>query len=230
FFPVKVGSTWTYKLSGEDGQAKEMTQTIVSVQQNSFTSRITISSPQSPVNVEGKVECSDKGIKFLDPTGFASIYTNNQDFQANFKIISNEGVSLPANLKEGDKWSQTIKAELVGGSMGKVKSPFKTTQATYLFNCTAQSKETVKVTAGTFDALKTICDLDIIMKLDSFEQKVRITNTSWMVSGVGNVKAVGAFKGMEPTFNMPKLPNVKLPTPEVKSFETETELVSYKIP
>ena len=135
----------------------------------------------------------------LNPSGGGSV---------DFQTTALEGVTMPASLNPGDSWSQSLTLEgtqTVNSETLPVSN--HVTQA-----CTAVGVESVTVPAGTFDAMRVDCQVNMNITIDisgsPFTTPITLNNTNWYALKVGLVKTVSTGSGLDST----------------------TELTSYSIP
>ncbi|MCS6773465.1 MAG: DUF3108 domain-containing protein, partial [Thermoflexales bacterium] len=107
-----------------------------------------------------------------------------------------EGVSVPANPKPGDTWSQTVRIMgtiQVGNQSLNAELQFKTA-------CKPARMETVTVPAGRFDALRVDCTRETRGKASQggtsqeFPPSTEETK-SWLAAGIGLVKSTSPATG-----------------------------------
>jgi hypothetical protein len=176
YYPVVNGATWVYETTGV-GQS---THTMTTGDNNQFT--ITITDDDSTFILEG--QCTDDGIVLVDQ-GMNAIYKDSQG-GSTLTTQSEEGVSLPKDIQQGDEWSQTIKMSASGGE--------ETLNSTINSDFKALGYESVTVPAGTFQALKIEQSSSVTMN----EVELMTSNSLlWYVEGVGNVKAEQQAGGSE---------------------------------
>jgi hypothetical protein len=232
--PMKVGASWTYKINYQQKQMQsvEMTKTIISAEGNSFTVKRRFTSAELPTatNLEGKIECINGDLKSYDLGSSNVSLSDEQDFQATGKIQSVEGIWLPAKVKQGDKWSYTADIQI---NKPISEKQFGQPKGRIVSNCIAQGKETITVAAGTFEAIKVTCNLDLTTKFGDVETLTTVIQNSWFAPGVGEVKSTSSvvklstlFKGKEQKLEFPGIPDFS----SGHDKPTEIELISYNIP
>jgi hypothetical protein len=176
YFPVVNGATWLYETTGI-GQA---THTLSTTEKGQFT--ITVKNNDSTFLLEG--QCTEDGIILVD-NGMSAIYQGSEG-GSTLTTQSQEGVSLPNDIQQGDDWSQTIQM-----TSSNAEQPIT---ATIVSDYKAEGYESVTIPAGTFEALKIIQSSTITMN----GMKLMTSNsTLWYVEGVGNVKAEEQAGGSE---------------------------------
>jgi hypothetical protein len=108
--------------------------------------------------------------------------------QAEFETSNVQGVTLPAIVAPGDKWSFNLDMR----GTGQVSGVTAETTGHAVYNFTAANSESVTVPAGTFDAMRIEGDLtlDITATVSgtAFPFKVTMHTTSWFAPGVGLVR------------------------------------------
>ena len=179
-FPVKVGATWTY--AGQfSNNAYTRTFTITSVGSNGFegTMHIADGSGNVLLNTTDSWQCTTTGlIEAAGPLGatLQSVYSG-----ASMKTLSATGVTIPAQIRTGDAWSQVSQLEF-DGSGGSV-------QSTLNYNFSAFGTEQVSVAAGTFNATKVQVHATTQAVLSGRTVDVTVSGFEWFAPGVGHVKS-----------------------------------------
>jgi uncharacterized protein DUF3108 len=184
YYPVREGSTWTYKSTGSPAGAYSFTDTITAVRPDGFT----LTSQFEKLTRTQEWACKPEGLVALQ-LGGAAVSTQNMNLTVQTQNVS--GVSYPKEIKVGDQWDYSLdftgKLEVAGNSgqaKGKDKNHFN-----------ALGMESVTVPAGTFDALKIQIDttLDITASIQGVTVPVQFSGsyTYWFVKDVGWVKASG---------------------------------------
>lgn len=183
-FPVVNGATWTYAGTGGPAGAYSYTDTITDVRADGFT--ITSKFDDNLTKAQ-EWACKPEGLVALQLPGGAAAITTKQ-FQATFETSNVQGVTIPASVAAGDKWSfsLTIKGtQEVSGIKAETNG-----DASYDF--TAVGMESVTVPAGTFDAMRVdgVLTLNLTALVSGLSIPVQITmnTTSWFAPGVGMVK------------------------------------------
>jgi hypothetical protein len=200
--PIRVGATWTYKLSGEVSDT--FTRSIVSVDPSGFTDQDVFG---SGVTRQGKWNCEQGNLIALNPTEGGSASVTAANVAADFQTTELSGVTVPFAVQPGDTWTQTITLEgiqNINGTDIPSKNQFSNT-------CTAIGQESVTVEAGTFDTMRfdcqTIINITITMSGQDIQNAIEFTSLNWHAEGIGLVKTVSA-----------------------ESVDSTIELVSYNIP
>lgn len=188
YFPVVNGASWVYEVA-RTGQA---THSLSTTEKGQFT--ITVQNNDSTFLLEG--QCTEDGIILVD-NGMSAIYQGSEG-GSTMTTQSQEGVTLPNDIQQGDDWSQTIQM-----TSSNTENPIS---ATIVSDYKAEGYESVTVPAGTFEALKITQSSTITMN----GMKLMSSNsTLWYVEGVGNVKAEEQAGGSDPSvvqlisFNIP---------------------------
>ena len=166
YYPLKSGAQWSY-----NGPTGPFTHTILSSGGGVFA-----------INVESGADtfviqalCMEGGdINLLQVPGTSLSYSG-QGGGSTMTTTSNEGITLPGDIQQGDDWSQTIGVKV---SAGDQTMDF-IIDSTY----TAVGYENVTVPAGTFNALK-------IEQSTSMGGPEPTMQTLWYVQDVGLVKSV----------------------------------------
>jgi hypothetical protein len=164
YYPIADGATWTYR--GPDG---EFTHTMTTGTGNSFS--INIVASVDTFLIEGI--CSNGDINLMEIPGTSLSHTGeSEDFT--MTTVSNEGVTLPGDIQEGDRWTQTLEVDVeVAGQVTNVVMPI---------HYEATGYETVSVLAGTFSAIK----IEQSIESDGVSSKIQ---TLWYAQDIGMVKS-----------------------------------------
>jgi hypothetical protein len=200
--PIRMGATWTYKLSG--AASDTFTRSIVSVDSSGFTDQDVFG---SGVTRQGKWNCEQGNLIALNPTEGVSATVTAPNVTVDFQTTEFSGVTLPAAVHAGDTWTQTITLEgtqNINGTDIPAKNQFSNT-------CTAIGQESVTVEAGTFEAMHFDCrvtmTITITMSGQDIQTPIEFTSSNWHAEGIGLVK-----------------------TATTEGVESTVELVSYSIP
>jgi hypothetical protein len=201
--PVVSGATWDYKTTGIVSDT--FTRSIVSVEAGGFTDQDVFG---KGLTRQGKWNCDNGNLIALDPSSGASASVSMNNVSTDFKTTELSGVTLPAQIKAGDSWTQsaTIEGtETISGKQIPVKNKFTNT-------CKADGVESVTVAAGSFDAMKvecqTVMDISVTMQGNPVNTNTTFNSTIWYAEKVGMVKTSASGTG----------------------FDSTIELASYKIP
>lgn len=197
YMPVILGGTWSYNIDGPVPDT--YVHTILSVEADGFTEQDIF---ESGVTRQGKWKCENGNLIALNPSGGGSASVNADGNAVDFQTTALEGVTLPASLNPGDSWSQSLTLEgtqTINGESFPVSN--QVTQA-----CTAASVESVIVPAGTFDAMRVDCKIDMNITLDisgsPFTTPIALNNTNWYAVKVGLVKTVSTGSGLDSTVEL----------------------------
>lgn len=209
-FPVKEGATWTYLNTGSPSGDFTYTDVISSVRADGFT----LTTQFDGLTRTQEWLCETAGLKALQMGGAgASASISTQGTTAEFKTTEVTGVSLPREITPGLQWQFGLKMEGMTAMPGD-----QFAQSTGVFSATMQEmgRETVTVTAGTFEAVKVQVtnSVQIMADFQGMQVPMTINGTSivWYAPGVGYVKSVeNSDYGGTP-------------------FTSTTELQSYNIP
>ena len=203
YMPVIVGATWNYNLTGPTPDT--YVHSILSVEADGFTEQDVFG---SGVTRQGQWKCENGNLIALNPSGGGSASVTSEGTSVDFQTTALEGVTMPASLNPGDSWSQSLTLEgtqTVNNETMPVSN--QVTQA-----CTAAGVESVTVPAGTFDAMRVECQVNMTIPIDiagsPFTTPIALNNTNWYALKVGLVKTVSTGSGLDST----------------------TELTSYSIP
>jgi hypothetical protein len=203
YLPVIVGAAWTYQLTGPAPDT--FTHTILSADEDGFIEQDAFA---SGVTRQAEWKCENGNLIALNPPGGNSANVSAEGVQADFETSAIEGVTLPASINPGDTWSQSLTLEGTETINGNVV-PVKNQAAS---SCTAVGIEPVTVPAGTFDALRVECtiQMNISMTLNGAEIPtiLDLSGIHWYALNVGLIKTSSTGANAEGV----------------------TELVTYKLP
>jgi hypothetical protein len=193
-YPVAVGVTWNYQLSGTTSGT--FVRTIQSVDSGGFTDQDTFDSGTTRT---GKWNCAAGDLTALDPVGSTTASVQFGATNSNFQTTALTGVTLPAHVAAGDTWTQTLSMSGTTESHGVQAS----STSDVSISCTAGGSESVTVPAGTFDAMKVTCQDGITIKVTTagvtIPVSVNFSADNWYAPGVGWVKSVGSGSGFDET-------------------------------
>ncbi len=204
YLPVVEGATWNYKLTGPVPDT--YTHTIISVESDGFTEQDEFT---TGVTRQGKWQCDNGDLIALNPAAGNSANVSTEGVSVNFETKDLSGVTLPAAIKAGDTWSQSLTLE----GTETINGTAYTASNAFTSNCSAIGIESVTVEAGTFDTMRVECqtDMHITIALDPnnpISTPLSLKSMNWYAEDVGLVKSFTSSPGLEST----------------------TELVSYNIP
>jgi hypothetical protein len=182
YFPSTAGYSWTYANTSPMAPASTTTRSITDISATGFVVNDAIT---PDITMRVKWSCKDGNLTMLDSATISAA-----SIQIAINSVTSTGFLIPATITAGNNWAE--KLELVG--TGDVSGTQKMTQQNDTqIACTANGKESVKVKAGTFDALKVTCIYTITTttQIDA-NPGPPVTNTinitDWYVSGIGSVK------------------------------------------
>ena len=203
YLPIIAGANWNYNLNGPENDT--FTRSILAVNADGFTDQDVFG---VGVTRQGEWKCENGNLVALNPSGGGSASITAEGTTVDFQTTALEGVTIPASINPGDTWSQSLKLEGTQTINGEAfPASNQTTQ-----NCTAAGVESVTVPAGTFEAMRVDCKVDITVSLEMagtpLTTTISINNTNWYAPNVGLVKTISLGSGLDST----------------------TELTSYSIP
>ena len=181
YYPVAQGASWTYRLSGTVSDT--FTRAIVAVRADGFDDQDTFN---TGVTRRGGWACRRGDLISLTPNAGAFVATG--ETQTDFTVELNEGVTLPADPQPGATWTQKIVYS------GQFNMGGMTVQGRSTLNasCEAIGTETVRVPAGSFEALRIDCtfkfDMAFLGNL-AFNLSTTSSESIWYAQGVGMVKS-----------------------------------------
>lgn len=197
YYPVVVGATHTYAGTALDGSAYSFTDTVTDVRSDGFT----LTSQFDGLTRTQEWECSPEGLVALQYESGASAGLAANGLSGEFTTTQASGVTLPADVKAGDTWSQSFSIE---GQINMGEAGEATAAGDVSISYTAIGEEEVQTAAGTFTALRVESHLtfNLIASFQSLEVPVQLeTDTvSWYAPGVGWVKSedTTTMSGTEP--------------------------------
>jgi len=189
-YPVVGGATWQYVGANSNSGSFSFVHTFVEIHSDGFTEQDVW---DSGLVRSGQWSCQAGNLKAHElGSGAGTVSTASTNFVAG--SATSEGVTLPATVYVGDTWTQIIDIS------GHMEMPDNTSaearnQATQ--NCTALGQESVSVPAGTFEAMKIECRVEMTITislrgLDVPPTTIASTSTLWYAQGVGLVKSESA--------------------------------------
>lgn len=197
YMPVIVGATWNYNIIGPTPDT--YIHSILSLEADGFTEQDVFA---SGVTRTGQWKCENGNLVALNPSGGGSANVSTEGVSVDYQTTAHEGVTLPTSINPGDSWSQSLTLEgtqTVNGESFPVSN--QVTQA-----CTAAGVESVTVPAGTFDAMRVDCQVNMNITMDMsgspFTTTIALNNTNWYVIKVGLVKTVSTGSGLDSTIEL----------------------------
>jgi hypothetical protein len=184
-YPVVVGATWTYVISGPPDSTQD--RTIQEVRSDGFTDHDEFSGGTSRT---GEWTCSNGDLIALNPaaSGATTASMITAGTMADFQTTSSDGMTLPAVVTEGTNWTQNMTLEGIQ-TFNNIEVASK---LTFSNNCTGGGIESVTVAAGTFNARRVDCigsfNITITMNGMEIPTASTATTTLWYAEGVGMVK------------------------------------------
>jgi hypothetical protein len=189
-YPVAVGVTWTYALSGMSSDT--FVRTIVAVDADGFTDQDVFS---SGVTRTGEWRCDGGALIALTPTGGSNASVQTTGVNATFQTTALEGVTLPAAVNAGDSWTQDLTSE----GTQTINGVEAASRNVVSYACTAGGTESVSVPAGTFDAVRVNCQvsMSITINMNGLEVPTQIESADsiWYAPGVGMVRTESVISG-----------------------------------
>jgi hypothetical protein len=186
FFPVAQGATWSYDVTGGPNGTTSYVDTISVTGGDSFT----LTTAFGDTTRTQRWSCTSNGLVALD-FGGASATLAVADLHAVFDTAESSGVTLPAHISPGDTWSQTFTLE---GTLAITGDQTTKASGQVRYDSTATGMESVRVPAGTFDALRIdgISSMEIGVEMGGFTVPMTISGTfvRWYAPGVGFVRSV----------------------------------------
>ena len=145
YLPVVEGATFTRRSTSSAGET-DQTATIKDVTQEGFSvERTGVLSGGRAYTLVENWSCADEGLIQAPSDELAAIATGSKG-TVTVQTVSNEGVTLPKDVKAGDTWGETFNVDVTGSDA--------TTNWTVTYEFAAVGLEQVTVPAGTFTAMK----------------------------------------------------------------------------
>lgn len=187
YYPVRQGSTWSYRSTGGPAGGYSFTDTITSVREDGFT----LSNQFDDLTLTQEWACKTEGLVALQLGGAPAALIHSQGMQMNLEITNASGVTFPSEINAGDEWQHNLQFEgtlSVAGQEGSATGNAETRFA-------AIGNESVTVPAGTFDALNIQVDTTLNFDVRYEGLSIPVTFSArynyWFAQGVGWVKASG---------------------------------------
>jgi len=183
-YPVVVGASWSYSLTGP--LPDTFTRSIAALTTNGFTDQDIFGSGATRT---GQWTCDSGDLISLDPGG-GSVTANVQTASSStdFQTTALDGVTLPAGVTSGTSWTQDFTLEGVQDLNGQQVTSKNVTS----YSCTASGEESITVAAGSFTAMRVECLTNITITITmagmDIPTSITSTSTSWYAPGVGMVK------------------------------------------
>jgi hypothetical protein len=192
--PVRDGATWNFNLTDSEG-VHTFTRTLILVNSDSFHEQDVYSTGTIRTNLW---ECENGALISLNPVGGASGSISAEGMTFEYETVDRSGVTVPAVVNSGDTWSQSITLEgnnTISGLSTQERNE-------YMSTCTADGMETVTVPAGTFEALRFICEFNMLITVEvsGFSPapiQMNGTTISWLAPGIGWIKSVSSGENLD---------------------------------
>jgi len=187
YFPSTPGATWTYANTSPQAPPSTTVRTLTGITASGL---VTHDVTTGDIQVDIKWSCKDGALAMLEEDSVSTITAGNLNFEIG--SVKASGYLLPAALKAGQTWSETLEIT----SNGYIDGAHKAIQSNETqIDCTANGQESVKVASGSFNAFKVTCIYTITATTDIDGETTpakpvtnTITITDWYVSGVGSAK------------------------------------------
>ncbi|MEJ5240902.1 MAG: hypothetical protein WHS87_06870 [Anaerolineales bacterium] len=181
YYPVLAGARWEYQMSGASSDT--FTSSILDVRENGFEEQLAF---RVGTVVRRSWECRQGDLISLTPSALASVSVPGMEM--NFTVESNSGITLPADPKPGQEWTQNV---VYAGTANAGGMNFEV-RGELTLSCRAVGMERVSVQAGNFDALRVDCATKLDISLSgSAAFSLNENGSSWYAPGVGLVKSSG---------------------------------------
>jgi len=187
YYPVVQGATWTYESTGSPAGDYKFTDTISSVKSDGFS----LTSQFGDQTHNQEWSCKDEGLAAMQLGMPAIAIFHSQDMDFTFDVKKVDGVTYPTEMNPDKEWQHNLefegKMEIAGEAAtaaGNAQTIFK-----------VLGNESVKVPAGTFDAVKVQMNTNIVFTIQvqgiAVPASFSGTYLYWYTKGVGWVKAEG---------------------------------------
>lgn len=188
--PVSTGAAWTYDLHSSASEDSTYTDTIASVTSDGYS----VTSSFADLTRVVPWSCTPRGLVALQYANAPGTISNG-GIQFSVETTSVTGVTIPASIAPGDRWTQryVLSAKLVssqgsGSGVGSVSTGYR-----------ALGNEDVVVPAGTFSALKVRFSgtyrFTITVAGASAPANHTFSGFLWLVQNVGVVKTSVTVNG-----------------------------------
>ena len=197
YFPAVLNASWTYKSTGTSKGEFLFTDVVKEVREDGFT----ISSDFGYATKVNDWSCTPEGLRVYE-TGeddSAGITVESGQFQFEAAIRNASGVTLPAALTPGARWTQSYEYETSGELGG--------TPVTSLGQVTSNNEylgdESITTPAGTFQAARIRVETTEQVQATFGGSTVTSSSQSvtiyWFVQGVGRVRSEASGSNTETT-------------------------------
>jgi DUF3108-like len=179
YYPNQLSNTWEY--AGNNTALGDYVRTdIIS---NSSSQSFTVESNLSSVTYPVDYNCTPEGLTSVDPIQqYLGALLNTPNSPVNVTLLSNSGITLPAQINPGDSWQQVAEFK---GSVNNTSASGRV-----VFNYSAVGFENITVPFGTYNALRVDCNIRI--ELTPFRILAGTYEaTNWMAPNVGIIKSTG---------------------------------------
>ncbi len=188
--PVSTGAAWTYDLHSSASADPTYTDTITSVTSDGYS----VSSSFSDLTRVIPWSCTSEGLVALQYANAPGTISNG-GIEFSLKTTSVRGVTFPASIAPGDRWTQRygLLAKLVGSQgAGSGEGSVST-------NYRALRNEYIVVPAGSFSALKVRFSGTYLFTITVAGASISANHTFsgflWLVQDVGVVKTSVTVEG-----------------------------------
>jgi hypothetical protein len=215
YYPVIPEASFTYQITGTVSGTQ--THTITDIGEDGFTEEV-VQDLAAHITYIYEWECLPKG---LINTFSGTMITESDTVNT---TSDGDGITIPASISVGDKWTQTC--NLIS-SDGKGEGEL---HRALTYKRTAAAIETVTVPAGTFEAVRVDYDLEMDASMETYDGHSLpfdvdySSGSEWYVEGVGLVKKTA---GVDlDRMDTPEEPSVSI------GFEASGvyELIEYSLP
>ncbi len=190
YFGNKPGSVFRYR----DGAGHSTRMTVKAADGDRLTIESSVGTGEAQTSHSFDARCTSKGL-VVDTDALMMRGGRHQPVGATVKTLRHEGVMFPSKLRVGDSWTERRTTEMArtGGHDMTMTVDITTVHR-------VAGRETVRVKAGEFDALRIESDATMEMKMvgaDAEKMKGHlphggtVTHSSvWVAKGVGLVKSM----------------------------------------
>lgn len=187
YFPAVLNTIRTYKSSGTSKGEYTVTETISAVRADGFT--VLTDYGSSVKSIEWS--CTSEGLGVFNTSNDKTegLSVDSAQFQLDVIIKNPTGVTLPAEVEAGSKWTQAFDFE----STGKIGGNTTTSTGTSTTIYEALGVEGITTPAGTFQAMKiksqTKEDIQAMFNGTAANSSNEYQTMFWFVEGVGLVRS-----------------------------------------
>ena len=195
-YPVAVGASWSYHVTGAPTGDFDFSSTIKTVSADGFVEEGVFPALTRTSNWK----CTPTGLALLSPGGGVTGSVSTSSLNIDFTTTDYSGVTLPKIISAGDTWTQTL---TLHGESTLTDGTSIIADGTLATSFTAVGMESVTVPAGTFNAMRidvvTVFTIETTVSGTTVPVTLNITGSAWYAPGIGMVKTVSTTEGIAST-------------------------------